>query len=306
MQRSNCSSPRTHPHPAHRHQRAGVRTPLLVLVCLTLGLALSALWFHRSAGSHQGGTTIATITGELTESTKAIIEDLRQPVEIRYYSSLDPNTVDENTRAFAERVDHLLAQYDTIANSKLTITRVAIDVAPQTATRDGISAFNQAHGDSCFLGIAVVCGDRKESLSRLTPDWEAALESDLTRAIQRALQGTTESAAIAAVAAQPSVEVVAALKNELPDIATLTVEEGSQRLRDAALERFKSAVAEMQVQLQKAQQQLANARERGSASAIEAATKNLQQVQMNQADELKRISAELQSQIEVLTHIKQP
>jgi hypothetical protein len=283
-----------------------VRTPLLVLVCFALGLALSALWFHRGSDGRQIGGDSAVATGELTESTKAIIEDLKQPVELRLYASLDSNTVDDNTRAFAQRIDQLLSLYDATGNSKLTVTRVAADVAPQTAARDGISAFNQAQGDPCYLGIIVVSGDRNESLSRLTPDWEAALESDLTHAIHRVLQGTTETATIAAVAAQPSADTVAALKQELPDVATLTVEEGSQRLRDAALEKFKSAVAEMQVQLQKAQQQLANARERGSASAIEAATKNLQQVQMNQADELKRISAELQSQIEVLAHIKQP
>lgn len=283
-----------------------MRTPLLIVVCFTLGLALSALWFHRGANRHAGSALEAVTTGELTESTKAIIEGLRQPVEIRYYSSLDPNTVDENTRAFAERVAQLLSQYDTVANSKLTVTRVTADLASRSAGGDGISAFNQDKGDPCYLGIAVVSGDRKESLSRLMPDWEAALESDLTRAIQRTLQGTTESAAVVAVAAQPSADVVAALKKELPDVATLTVEEGSQRLREAALEKFKSAVAGMQAQLQTAQQQLASAREAGSASAIDAATKHLQQVQQGQADELKRISAELQSQIEVLSHIKQP
>lgn len=304
MQRSNCSGPHTHHRSAR--QQASARTPLLIVVCFALGLALSALWFHRGANRHEGSVRGATATGELTESTKAIIEDLRQPVEIRYYSSLDPNIVDENTQAFAERVHQLLLQYDTIANSKLTVTRVAADLAPQTAGRDGITAFNQDKGDPCYLGIAVVSGDRKESLSRLMPDWEGALESDLTRAIQRTLQGTTESAAVAAVATQPSADVVAALKKELPDVATLTIEEGSQRLREAALEKFKGAVAEMQVQLQAAQQQLASARERNSASAIDAATKNLQQVQQGQADQLKRISAELQSQIDVLAHIKQP
>ena len=72
------------------------------------------------------------------------------------------------------------------------------------------------------------------------------------------------------------------------------------------MEKFKAAVAEMQKQLQRAQQQLADARDGGSPSAIEAATKNLQQVQQEQAAGLKQITAQLQSQIEVLEKIKQP
>jgi hypothetical protein len=305
MQRSINSDSGPQPATSINHERASVRTPLLVVICFTFGLALSALWFHRGAEQRGTGAGESADSGELTELTKDIIGSLKQPVEIRFYASLDSNTVDENTRAFAERVEQLLARYDVSANSKLSITHVAADVVPQTAARDGISAFNQDKGDPCYLGIAVVSGDRRETLSRLAPDWEPALESDLSRAIQRVTQGTNESASVAATA-QPSTAAVTALKKELPDVASLTVEEGSQRLREATMEKFKSAVAEMQVELQKAQQQLANARERGSASAIEAATKNLQQVQMDQTGELKRITAELQRQIEVLQYVKQP
>jgi F0F1-type ATP synthase membrane subunit b/b' len=99
---------------------------------------------------------------------------------------------------------------------------------------------------------------------------------------------------------------VAALKRQLPDVGNLTVEQGSQQLREAAMEKFKSAVAEMQTQVEKAQRQLADARDSGSASAIESATKNLQQVQQEQAGTLKRITADLQAQIELLERIKQP
>ncbi|HEU5069850.1 MAG TPA: Gldg family protein [Verrucomicrobiae bacterium] len=287
-------------------QTASVRTPILVAVCFLLGLAASAVWFHRPVGRAGADAAGADAASGLTETTRGVLGGLTAPVEIRLYAVLDPSSAPENLRAFAGRVDRFLALYQTEANSRLTVTRVAADVAPRTAAKDGITAFNQDQGDACYLGLVVVCGDRKETLSRLSPDWEPALESDLTRAIQHVTTRTTEAAVVAAAATQPDAVAVASLKQQLPDVATLTLEDGSQRLREVALEKFKAAVAEMQTELEQAQQKLADARRQGSVSEQEAAAKTLQQVQTAQAEKLKQITADFQAQLDVLQRIKQP
>ena len=51
------------------------------------------------------------------------------------------------------------------------------------AAADGIRPFNLDKGDACFLGLTVACGERKESLAQLEPEWEPALPFDLARAI---------------------------------------------------------------------------------------------------------------------------
>jgi hypothetical protein len=128
----------------------------------------------------------------------------------------------------------------------------------------------------------------------------------LTRAIQHVTTRTTEAAVVAAAATQPDAAAVASLKQQLPDVATLTLEDGSQRLREVALEKFKAAVAAMQTELEQAQQKLADTRRAGSAGEQEAAAKALQQVQTAQAEKLKQITADFQTQLDVLQRIKQP
>ena len=55
------------------------------------------------------------------------------------------------------------------------------------AFADGLKSFNLDKGNACFLGIVVASGTQKELLPQLSPDWEQAVEPDLTRAIARLL-----------------------------------------------------------------------------------------------------------------------
>ena len=99
------------------------------------------------------------------------------------------------------------------------------------AQADGITSFNIDKGDACFLGITVVCGGQREALPRLAPEWEQALESDLSRAIARAVE-----AQVAAAPPAPKVDTAAldTVKTMIPDTSAVSVEDGSQALRDTA------------------------------------------------------------------------
>lgn len=279
-----------------------------MLVCFLFGLGISAYWFHRTAGKSAGGTVESTTGPALSDATRAILGKLTSPVEIRFYSSLDPASVPAETRDFATRVGELLAAYQSDAGSRLKVSRMTADIDPRAAAADGITPFNQDKGDACYLGVAVSCGAQKESFARLSPAWEAALESDLSRAIERVTRevpSTRGGGAIAAVSA-PSAATVETLKSNLPNLATISVEEGTQKLRDAALEKFKAAAAELQTKLAEAQNELARAQTTGSTEAVDAARKHLQQVQSVQTEKLKAITAGLQEQLEALQQLKKP
>lgn len=285
-------------------QQGSARTIVLVGAFFLLGLALSAAWYHWKAPAGSSG-----VTGEqgsyLSDATKGILADLSAPVEIRFYSVLDPASVPEETRAFALRVDQLLAAYQAEAGSRLKVSRVQGGVGPAAAA-DGLLAFNQDKGDACYLGLVVSSAGQKEIFGRLSPEWEAAFESDLSRAILRVTRKAPAVTTTAVASGQPEAGTVAALKRELPDLSSVSVEAGSQTLRDTALEKFRAAVAEMQNETDKAQKRLAAANASGSATEQEAAAKDYQRVQSEQTAKLQKITSELQAKIEALQTIKQP
>jgi cytoskeletal protein RodZ len=98
--------------------------------------------------------------------------------------------------------------------------------------------------------------------------------------------------------------VIEEVKRAVPDIAFVSVEEGTRILREAAFKEFASAAKEMDVQVQQAQQQLVQAENGQSEAKQQAAMKNLQQAQTAQAEKLQQIAARLQAQIAALEQLK--
>ena len=69
---------------------------------------------------------------------------------------------------------------------------------PNAALADGIKGFNLEKGEGCYLGIALSSKGKKEVLPQLSPEWEPALESDVSRAILRLSQSSSSGAATVA------------------------------------------------------------------------------------------------------------
>lgn len=134
--------------------------------------------------------------------------------------------------------------------------------------------------------------------------------------IQAGVQSSTgESALPAANAGSPAQPVVATplpvdpaaiaeVKRTIPNYASLSVDEGTQILRQAALKEFAGAAKEMESQVAKAQADLSEAENSKSASDQQAAMKRLQQTQMAQTEKLQQIAAQLQAQIAALKQMK--
>jgi hypothetical protein len=265
------------------------------LVFFVAGAALSAIWFSHSASQN---TAAAVAEAQLSDATKSVLQHLDSPVEIRFYSRLDASSVQDSVQAFAGRVDQLLIQYEQAAGNRLTVIRYnsVSNFNANSADADGIKAFNIDKGDSCYLGIAVVCDGQKESLSHLAPEWEQALEPDLTRAIVRADE------------ARPSVQSVTradtatldAVRRTIPNVDALSVEEGTTALRNAGLAQFMQATQEMEAQVKDAQEQFL----RAQGNQSEAAADKLRKIQSEGTEKLKQIALNSHAQIAALQQLK--
>jgi hypothetical protein len=277
-----------------------LRGLVLGLAFFAAGIALSAWWFSRSPTPALAPESAGP--PPLSDATKAVLLHLRSPVEIRFYSLLDPVSVDASGRDFSGRVDQLLSQYEQEAGGKLRVARVnAISsVADKAAEADGIKSFNIEKGNACFLGIAVVRGDQKASLSALTPEWESALESDLSRVIA----GVDMAASQAQPAAKADVASLEAVKRAITNLDSVSVEDGSRMLRTAALAQFQKTGQEMQSRLRQAEERFLQAQNNQSVADQEAALKDLRQAQMEQAKKLEEIALESKAQLEALQQLK--
>jgi len=282
--------------------RAGIIA--LVLACLVSGFVAGAYWHYRAAQTRKPNE-YAQGDIQLSEGTKSILRRLESPVEIRFYSLLSQENVSASLRAFAERADKLLAAFEQAAEGRISVARHSTlsDAEIKAAASDGILPFNLDKGDACFLGLTVVQGGQKESLRQLLPEWEQALESDLSRAIERVI--STRAAAQEVL--PPSATELAAtgeLQRKLPNLISMTLEEGTRILRDAALKEFEAAATEGEAQLQAAQERFAQTQNSQSEAERQAAREQFMQLQAAQREKLKGIAARLQAQISALERLK--
>jgi ABC-type uncharacterized transport system len=308
MRRSSANVVRSTPE-LRTGEHASARIIVLVLVFFLLGIAAGAFLIYRGASSgtanagREAGSEQLVV---LSDSTKAVLERLDSPVEIRFYSLLDPASVPDSSQAFARRVDQLLSAYQREAAGKINVVRYnsLSDANAGAASADGIKPFNMDKGDACYLGITIAHGGQKESLPQLFPEWEQALEFDLARAIVRVSNTTATTKPVVADTSQPDKAVVEEVKRAIPNLASVSLEEGKGILRGAAMNEFSAAAEEMQKQVKDAQQRLAQAQSNSSEAVQQAAMKQLQQVQAEQTEKLKQIAARAQAQIQALEQIK--
>ena len=94
------------------------------------------------------------------------------------------------------------------------------------------------------------------------------------------------------------------LLRAIPDLQNRSFDDAAKILREASLVEFTAAVQEMQSRVQEAQNQLVTARQASSEADQQAAMKQLQQIQSEQTEKLKQITAQLQVRISALERLK--
>lgn len=302
---NNCRSTAT----LRRSEHGSARTILLVVACLLIGAGVGAFWFSQRASHNSAGAkpdADGQGTAELSDATRSMLQQLRSPVEVRFYSVLDPASVSPAVRAYAGRVQRLVELYEQASGGQIKLTHfdAVSGSGADSAHADGVKAFNLDKGDACYLGIAVAQDNRKEALPYLAPEWEPALESDLTRAIARVSQPTPEQSA--AVPARPDAATIESVKQTVPNLDSVTLEEGTKLLREAALKEFKTTAQELQTKINDAQQKVLQAQNSPSEADRQAALKQLQDLQAQQSEKLKQIAASAKAQMDALQQLKTP
>jgi ABC-type uncharacterized transport system len=291
-------------------EQAGIRTTLLGVVCLLTVVGIGVVWFYRNAHRRAANASAETPGQELvalSPGTKAVLQRIDSPVEIRFYALLDLAGGADSLQILAARVDQLLSAYEQEASGKIKVirynSRSDFKTAAAAAAADGIKPFNLDKGDACYLGLAVAHNGQKESFPQLSPEWEQALESDLSRAIARLINAPSSVEAAAAVS-QIDPAVAEDVKRQIPNVASVSMEEGTRILRESALKDFKVMASEMEIQVREAEQRVSQAQNGKSEAEQQAALKQLQQVRAEQAAKLKEITARSSAQIEALRRLK--
>jgi hypothetical protein len=289
-------------------EQASAQTFVFLLVAFFLGIAVSAFLFYsasRRSSTSVNGERNGTPAIALSETTKAVLGRLDAPLEIRFYALLDAATVPDSVTAFAGRVGQLLSAYQQQADGKIKVSRFnsQSNSDARAAEADDITAFNLDRGNACYLGVTLVLNRRKETLPRLSTEWEQALEPDLTRAIVRLLDAT-RPVTIPVAVFQMNTNAIQEVRALIPDLSAVSVEAGKQILQDAALKDFTAAAEEMQAQVKEAEQRLTQAQNGGSDAEQQAAMKHLQQVQAEQTEKLKQIALKSKAQMDALQQLK--
>jgi hypothetical protein len=282
----------------HANQSGSARWIVLSLVCFMAGAALCAFCLLRRHEAPVG--TAGASASELSEATKKVLHRLDSTVEIRFYSLLDPAAADERLVGFSDRVERLIALYQQEGGAKIQFTKADAFTYAASAVADGIKPFNIDKGNGCFLGVSILANGQRESLAQLAPEWESALESDLTRGITKVLSISPKGRP-APVADAASMHEV---REQLPNIDTISVEEGTKELRASALADFQKVALAMQAELQQAQQDYLKAQASGSDVDRQSALKRIKEIQVVQTAKLKQIALNSQEKISALQQIK--
>ena len=301
--KSSAATPPPPGGPSAPNAHSG-RRPLRALFFFLLGVAVAVGWLEYGK-SALGSRWAAAGGAGLSTDALGQLRHLNAPVELRFYSVLPTGSAPPSLQDFSGRVDRLLSQVAEANGSQIHVIRYAatFETNADAATDNGIEPFNLEKGEACFLGLAVVSGDRKESLARLQPEWEPALPCDLARAILRVAGEPAQP-----VVAAQNIPVPPAVTNEvarlIPDVKATSTEDAERVFHDDFLKQCAAVGAEMEAQVGAAQQELIQAQAGGSAAEIQAAQKKLADVQIAQAEKLKAVAAHLQQQLAVFQQLK--
>jgi len=286
--------------PKQSRLSGGIGVVLLILIAVA-ALAVVGLLLVRSSGGSSG----ASETPKLSAHTIKVLQSLRAPVDLRFYSLLEVDSVDPALPAFAGRARRFLEAFQAVVPGKLSLH--VFDTASETnlasAATDGLRAFNLEKGAASYLGLAIQSGSHKRTVPLLSPEYEAALESDVVRAIAAVDEAVKTSRPVT----QPEELPVAGpddLKAALPDVATVSLETGTRRLREQMNEALLKNGREHEARLAELETLLKRARESGSAAEQEEARKAVAEAERANVKRMQSIMTETMARIRALEQVK--
>ena len=123
----------------------------------------------------------------LSDGTKKIIREIKEPITLGYYFSSRLGKEIPTHGNYATRVEDMLNEFKSFARNKIRIEKfdpVAFSEIEDNAVSDGLQgAPIDQSGDKVYFGIVGKSGDAKESIPFLQPNRERFLEYDLARLV---------------------------------------------------------------------------------------------------------------------------
>ncbi len=125
----------------------------------------------------------------LSRGSRAVLAKLDGDVTLKYYFSSSSAETPMALKTYAAQVQNLLREYELAGKGRVALE--AYDPKPDSdaeewAQRYGVEPQNVTpFGQPVYFGLVAVCGDREETLARLSPRTESTLEYDVTRLVTR-------------------------------------------------------------------------------------------------------------------------
>lgn len=127
----------------------------------------------------------------LAQGTKAILNKLDTPIQIRFYYSESLSSMPVFLKNHAKRIEDLLSEYQKYGKGNIEIKKFdpqPLSDAEDSANLDGVEGQMLQTGEKMYLGLAINCLDTKVAIGYLNPERERLLEYDITRAVSQVIR----------------------------------------------------------------------------------------------------------------------
>ncbi|MGB0775251.1 MAG: Gldg family protein, partial [Akkermansiaceae bacterium] len=183
------AEPTTAPDTAQGTASAKVTRPVLRAMLGIFAVILIVIFSNWLVRSTSVGNQKIDLTEDdrytLTDGTKAILSEVKQPVIIRYYATRQSKLMPHDVKNYMRQVDDMLENYKQLANGNIRIEH--IDPQPDTdaedsANLDGIAG-QRINNENLYFGLCISCLDQQATIPYLNPASETMLEYHLSSAI---------------------------------------------------------------------------------------------------------------------------
>jgi len=159
----------------------GLRLVLLVLLLLA-GAALLASMNKWQIDLTQGKLYT------LSQGTRNIIENVEQPIVLKFYYSESLTRDIPMLRNYANRVQDMLREYERRSHGKIILNIVhpePFSEQEDEAASDGLQSMPDGRGDKIFLGLVGSANHRSEVIAMFNPQKENLLEYQISQLVYR-------------------------------------------------------------------------------------------------------------------------
>ncbi len=127
----------------------------------------------------------------LSDNSKKILKKLDAEVVIDFYATKTSTAMPVGLKDYASRVEDMLNEYVQASGGMVTLFKhdpTPYSDAEDAAKANGITGQALPSGDKIYLGLAISCIDKTETIPFMNPSKETMMEYDITSIISRVMK----------------------------------------------------------------------------------------------------------------------